>query len=200
MRSPGEAPFFGPLFRSSQLTVNSNAIPKIYGIHIQLQHLHKGVYIYKTQNPLDLHPPQPVLTGHWTTFSSRLLYLFITKSFVHTQKGLRDSAVSTAAAYKISPEVTMEELDAEEKAFQNKFSRQIATMGLAAVRKLVKMKVLIVGCGGVGAETAKNVILQGTRAVTLYDPVCQCCRSSLGVLAKLSEGRLNMQTSQQLSF
>jgi tRNA A37 threonylcarbamoyladenosine dehydratase len=65
----------------------------------------------------------------------------------------------------------MEELDAEEKAFQNKFSRQIATMGLAAVRKLVKMKVLIVGCGGVGAETAKNVILQGTRAVTLYDPV-----------------------------
>jgi tRNA A37 threonylcarbamoyladenosine dehydratase len=94
----------------------------------------------------------------------------------------------------------MEELDAEEKAFQNKFSRQIATMGLAAVRKLVKMKVLIVGCGGVGAETAKNVILQGTRAVTLYDPVCQCCRSSLGVLAKLSEGRLNMQTSQQLSF
>jgi len=66
----------------------------------------------------------------------------------------------------------MEELDAEEKAFQNKFSRQIATMGLAAVRKLVKMKVLIVGCGGVGAETAKNVILQGTRAVTLYDPVC----------------------------
>jgi alanine dehydrogenase len=69
------------------------------------------------------------------------------------------------------PLETMEELDAEEKAFQNKFSRQIATMGLAAVRKLVKMKVLIVGCGGVGAETAKNVILQGTRAVTLYDPV-----------------------------
>jgi len=64
----------------------------------------------------------------------------------------------------------MDELDAEEKAFQNKYSRQIATMGLAAVRKLVKMKVLIVGMGGVGVETAKNVILQGTRAVTLFDP------------------------------
>jgi molybdopterin/thiamine biosynthesis adenylyltransferase len=33
-------------------------------------------------------------------------------------------------------------------------------MGLAAVRKLVKMKVLIVGAGGVGIETAKNVMLQ----------------------------------------
>ena len=65
------------------------------------------------------------------------------------------------------------EMDAEEKAFQNKYSRQIATMGLAAVRKLVKMKILVVGCGGVGTETAKNVILQGTRAVTLCDPVRQ---------------------------
>ena len=34
-----------------------------------------------------------------------------------------------------------------------------------------KKKILIVGLGGVGVETAKNVILQGTRAVTLYDPV-----------------------------
>ncbi len=67
-------------------------------------------------------------------------------------------------------EPSVDTLDAEEKAFQNKYSRQIATMGLAAVRKLVKMKILIVGMGGVGVETAKNVILQGTRAVTIFDP------------------------------
>jgi ubiquitin-activating enzyme E1 len=65
----------------------------------------------------------------------------------------------------------MEEMDAEEKAFQNKYSRQIATMGIAAVRKLVKMKILVVGMGGVGVETSKNIILQGTRAITLFDKV-----------------------------
>jgi len=60
-------------------------------------------------------------------------------------------------------------MDAEEMAFQNKYSRQIATMGIAAVRKLVKMKILVVGMGAVGVETSKNIILQGTRAVTLFD-------------------------------
>ena len=63
-----------------------------------------------------------------------------------------------------------EVLSDEEKAFQNRFSRQIATMGLAAVRKLVAQRVLVVGMGAAGVETAKNVILQGTRAVTLFDP------------------------------
>ena len=92
-------------------------------------------------------------------------------------------------------------------------------MGLAAVRKLVKvwrkillfhsvgpnslsprkvlaptlipptiryprqMKVLIVGMGGTGVETAKNVLLQGTRAVTLFDPVIRA-RPSLGAAAR----------------
>lgn len=32
------------------------------------------------------------------------------------------------------------------------------------------MRVLVIGLGGVGCEVAKNVILQGSRAVTLYDP------------------------------
>jgi hypothetical protein len=65
----------------------------------------------------------------------------------------------------------MEPMDAEEMAFQNKYSRQIATMGIAAVRKLVKMKILVVGMGSVGVETSKNIILQGTRAITLFDKV-----------------------------
>ena len=68
-------------------------------------------------------------------------------------------------------------MDADELAFQNKYSRQIATMGLAAVRKLVKARILIVGCGSTGSETAKNVILQGSRAVTLHDPVSSPQRS-----------------------
>ena len=35
---------------------------------------------------------------------------------------------------------------------------------------LRKMNVLIVGCRGLGVETAKNLILAGPRSVTIYDP------------------------------
>lgn len=35
--------------------------------------------------------------------------------------------------------------------------------------KLIKMNVLIVGCRGVGVETAKNLILAGPASVTIFD-------------------------------
>ena len=37
--------------------------------------------------------------------------------------------------------------------------------------KLIKMHVLLVGCRGLGVETAKNLILAGPASVTIYDPV-----------------------------
>lgn len=43
----------------------------------------------------------------------------------------------------------------------NLYSRQVATFGLESMGKLIKMKVLIVGMRGLGAETAKNLILAG---------------------------------------
>jgi len=85
-----------------------------------------------------------------------------------------------------------EVLSDEEKAFQNRFSRQIATMGLAAVRKLVAQRVLVVGMGAAGVETAKNVILQGTRAVTLFDPT-PCQMAHLGLNFCLSEGSVGQR-------
>jgi ubiquitin-activating enzyme E1 len=36
--------------------------------------------------------------------------------------------------------------------------------------KLIKMKVLLVGCRGLGVEIAKNLILAGPASVTIYDP------------------------------
>ena len=36
--------------------------------------------------------------------------------------------------------------------------------------KLIKMNVLIVGCRGLGVETAKNLILAGPASVTIFDP------------------------------
>lgn len=36
--------------------------------------------------------------------------------------------------------------------------------------KLIKMHVLIVGCRGLGVETAKDLVLAGPASVTIYDP------------------------------
>ena len=36
--------------------------------------------------------------------------------------------------------------------------------------KLMKMNVLLIGCRGVGVETAKNLILAGPASVTIFDP------------------------------
>ena len=58
----------------------------------------------------------------------------------------------------------------EAKIDTNLYSRQIGTYGLEMMGKLVKMKVLIIGMRGLGVEIAKNLILAGPQAVTLYDP------------------------------
>ena len=36
--------------------------------------------------------------------------------------------------------------------------------------KLIKINVLLVGCRGLGVETAKNLILAGPASVSIYDP------------------------------
>ena len=41
---------------------------------------------------------------------------------------------------------------------------------MEAMGKLIKLKVLIIGCRGLGVEIAKNLILAGPASVTLYDP------------------------------
>ena len=51
------------------------------------------------------------------------------------------------------------------------YSRQIGTFGMETMGKLIQLKVLIVGMRGLGAETAKNIILSGPQSVTIYDPV-----------------------------
>lgn len=52
----------------------------------------------------------------------------------------------------------------------NLYSRQIGTFGMETMGKLIKMNVLIIGCRGLGVETAKNLILAGPASVTIFDP------------------------------
>ena len=50
------------------------------------------------------------------------------------------------------------------------YSRQIGTFGMETMGKLIKLKILIIGMRGLGAEIAKNIILSGPQSVTIYDP------------------------------
>lgn len=58
---------------------------------------------------------------------------------------------------------------AEPKIDMDLYSRQIGTFGMETMGKLMQMKVLISGLRGLGAETAKNLILAGPAAVILHD-------------------------------
>ena len=51
-----------------------------------------------------------------------------------------------------------------------RYSRQNVALGAQTTAKLAEMRVVVVGCRGVGIETAKNLALQGIGAVTLVDP------------------------------
>ena len=52
----------------------------------------------------------------------------------------------------------------------NLYSRQIGTIGMETMEKLVQIKVLIVGLRGLGIEIAKNIILSGPNKVSIFDP------------------------------
>lgn len=49
------------------------------------------------------------------------------------------------------------------------YSRQIYALGLDAMKRMANASVLISGMGGLGVEIAKNVILAGTKNVTIHD-------------------------------
>ena len=51
------------------------------------------------------------------------------------------------------------------------YSRQIGAFGMETMKKLIQLKVLIVGMRGLGVEVAKNIILSGPHCVSVYDPV-----------------------------
>lgn len=56
-----------------------------------------------------------------------------------------------------------------DQKYLDKQSRTIGTYGLETMAKLISFKVLIVGCGGVGIEAAKNLALAGIHTITVVD-------------------------------
>jgi tRNA A37 threonylcarbamoyladenosine dehydratase len=51
----------------------------------------------------------------------------------------------------------------------NLYSRQLYVVGEDAMHAIAKSGVFIAGMGGLGAEIAKNIVLAGTKVVTIQD-------------------------------
>nr|CCD14948.1 unnamed protein product [Trypanosoma congolense IL3000] len=79
--------------------------------------------------------------------------------------------------------------------FLDQQSRTIGTYGLETMAKLISFKVLIVGCGGVGIETAKNLALAGVHTIILCDPK-KCEEKDMGVNFAITHSSLSARLSR----
>ena len=79
------------------------------------------------------------------------------------------------------------------------YSRQIGTFGMKTMGKLIKLKILIIGMRGLGAEVAKNIILSGPESVTIFDPVITSI-NDLSSNFNLSEEDVNKKLRDEASL
>ena len=81
-----------------------------------------------------------------------------------------ENLVTVAGMAKNNSKLVQAQSDIDEGLY----SRQLYVLGHDAMRRMAKSDILISGLGGLGVETAKNVILGGVKSVTLHDhAVCQ---------------------------
>lgn len=77
--------------------------------------------------------------------------------------------ISRVDVKKMAEDVSMHGGSSTESVDMDLYSRQLGTYGLETMNKLMGLRVLISGLQGLGAETAKNLILAGPGKVTLHD-------------------------------
>lgn len=86
------------------------------------------------------------------------------EGLIRKSSRVEDLCIMSSAA----PQESQQNVETDQ-AFLDRYSRQIGTYGLDTMTKLISLKVLIVGCGSVGAEAAKNLSLAGIHSITLID-------------------------------
>lgn len=62
------------------------------------------------------------------------------------------------------------ELDVDDEAVKDRWSRYIGAMGVEAVAKQAAASIFLSGAGALGVEIAKNIVLSGCKGFTLHDP------------------------------
>ncbi|XP_057562522.1 ubiquitin-like modifier-activating enzyme 7 isoform X2 [Hippopotamus amphibius kiboko] len=94
----------------------------------------------------------------------------------------------------------MDVLETSKSLDEELYSRQLYVLGLSAMQRIQRAKVLLLGLQGLGAEVAKNLVLMGVGSLTLHDPH-PACWSDLSAQFFLSEqdlGRSRAEASQEL--
>lgn len=71
--------------------------------------------------------------------------------------------------YDETEEIKEGEIDIEDEAVKDRWSRYIGAMGIEAVAKQAASQVFLSGAGGLGIEIAKNIVLAGCKSFTLHD-------------------------------
>ena len=61
------------------------------------------------------------------------------------------------------------EININDEAVKDRWSRYIGTMGVEAVSKQAEATILLSGLGGLGVEIAKNLVLAGCKELILHD-------------------------------
>lgn len=61
------------------------------------------------------------------------------------------------------------EIDVDDEAVKDRWSRYIGAMGVEAVAKQAAASIFLGGAGALGIEVAKNLVLSGCKSFTLHD-------------------------------
>jgi hypothetical protein len=66
-------------------------------------------------------------------------------------------------------DTTKQNIDVDDEAVKDRWSRYIGAMGVEAVAKQSKAQIFLSGAGSVGIEIAKNLVLSGCKSFTFHD-------------------------------
>lgn len=83
------------------------------------------------------------------------------------------------------------EIDINDDAVKDRWSRYIGAMGVEAVAKQASANIFVSGAGALGMEISKNLVLSGCKSFTLHDtkPVTYRDLSGQFFLNELAEGK-----------
>ena len=91
------------------------------------------------------------------------------ESIAEGQAELEDIDVADDTQIDSSKKVE-KEIDIEDEAVKDRWSRYIGAMGVEAVAKQAAASIFLSGAGALGVEIAKNLVLSGCKSFTLHDP------------------------------
>ena len=60
-------------------------------------------------------------------------------------------------------------MDVSDEKVKDRWSRYIGAMGVEAVAKQSKAKIVLLGLSSLGVEIAKNIVLSGCREIAVWD-------------------------------